>query len=140
MASLPPAPGSPRVPWAWLAADLAAIVLFAASGRSTHEHGLTVTGIAGTAAPFAIACLGAWVVLRAWRSPLRIWPTAVGVWLATVVGGLLLRYLAGGGVAASFQVVTLAVLGILLLVPRLVAAVLARRRRVRSDDGEQAVR
>jgi hypothetical protein len=124
----------------WLAADLAAIALFAASGRSTHEHGLTVAGIAGTAAPFAGACLGAWAVLRAWRSPRRIWPTAAGIWLITVTGGLLLRFLAGGGVAASFQVVTLMVLGALLLTPRLLAAALAGRRRARSGGAEQAVR
>jgi hypothetical protein len=137
MASSSAAAPAPRAPFAWLAADLAAIVLFAASGRSTHEHGLTAAGIAGTAAPFAVACLGAWVALRAWRSPRRIWPTAIGIWLLTVAGGLLLRFVTGGGVALSFQAVTLAVLGALLLVPRLMAAA---RGRVRSGAGAQAVR
>jgi hypothetical protein len=123
----------------WLAVDLAAIVLFAASGRSTHEHGLTAAGIAGTAAPFAAACLIAWAAVRAWRSPLRVWPTGVVIWLGTAGGGLLLRFLTGGGVALSFQLVTVVVLGVLLLVPRLLAAAV-RRRPARSGARGQAVR
>ncbi|WP_294564881.1 DUF3054 domain-containing protein [uncultured Arthrobacter sp.] len=132
-----PAPGL----WPWLAVDIAAIILFAVSGRSTHEHGLSAAGIAATAAPFVAACVAGWMGLRAWRTPRRLWPTGVGIWITTVAGGLLLRFLTGGGVALSFQVVTLVVLGLLLLIPRLlVAAAVRGRGRARSGLANQAVR
>lgn len=127
--------------WPWLAVDVAAILLFAVSGRSTHEHGLSAAGIAATAAPFVVACVAGWLGLRAWRTPRRLWPTGVGIWITTVAGGLLLRFLTGGGVALSFQVVTLVVLGLLLLLPRLlVAAAVRGRGRARSGRANQAVR
>ncbi|MHA7262181.1 DUF3054 domain-containing protein [Arthrobacter sp. TMN-37] len=140
MASPHPASRPAHGLWPWLVVDIAAIILFAASGRSTHEHGLTAAGIAGTAAPFVVACAAGWVGLRAWRNPRRLWPTGVGIWLTTVAGGLLLRFLSGGGVALSFQVVTLAVLGLLLLLPRLLVAAARGRGRARSGRGKQAVR
>ncbi|WP_159801434.1 DUF3054 domain-containing protein [Arthrobacter zhaoguopingii] len=141
MASPHTASGPAHGLWPWLAVDVAALILFAVSGRSTHEHGLSAAGIAATAAPFVVACVAGWVVLRAWRTPLRLWPTGVGIWITTVAGGLLLRFLTGGGVALSFQVVTLAVLGLLLLLPRVLAAAALRgRRRALSGRGNQAVR
>ncbi len=140
MASPHPALRPVHGAWPWLAVDVAAIVLFAVSGRSTHEHGLSAAGIAATAAPFVVACIAAWVGLRAWRTPRRLWPTGVGIWITTAAGGLLLRFLTGGGVALSFQLVTLTVLGLLLLLPRLLAAAAARSRgRARSGRGKQAV-
>jgi hypothetical protein len=116
-----------------LALDLAAIVIFAAAGRNTHEHGLAAAGILITAAPFLIGALIGWAALRAWRRPTALWPTGVGVWLAAVVLGLALRGLAGGGLALSFQIVTFLVLGALLLGWRALAALFIKlrfRRRV----------
>jgi hypothetical protein len=46
-----------------------------------------------------------------------------------VIGGLALRSAFGVGIAVSFQVVTLVVLGILLLLPRVIALLLRRRHR-----------
>ncbi|MFT4469608.1 DUF3054 domain-containing protein [Arthrobacter sulfonylureivorans] len=125
-AGLPLAAGS-------LALDLAAIVLFAAAGRNTHEHGLAVVGILLTAAPFLIGALIGWAVVRGWRRPIALWPTGVAVWLAAVVLGLALRGLAGGGLAVSFQIVTFLVLGALLLGWRALATLFIKlrfRRRV----------
>ncbi|MBG6182739.1 hypothetical protein IWX65_000672 [Arthrobacter sp. CAN_A214] len=122
-----PTPTRSRFPrLGWFAADLGLIVVFAASGRTTHDHGLSPAGILATAAPFLIACTAAWLVLRAWRTPTRVWPTGVGIWIITVLLGLLLRSAAGGGMAVSFQLVALAALGVLLALPRL-AAMLVRR-------------
>lgn len=102
--------------------------MFAATGRSTHESGLAILGILGTAGPFLVAFLLIWGVTRAWRSPGALWPTGVLVWLGTALGGLGLRALIGGGMAASFQLVAIGALGVLLLLPRAVAALLVRRR------------
>ncbi|MBG6190145.1 hypothetical protein IWX64_001081 [Arthrobacter sp. CAN_A212] len=112
----------------WLLADLCLIIAFAATGRSTHESGLAILGILSTAGPFLAACLLTWVVLRVWRSPAVPWPTGVLVWLGTAVGGLAIRALLGGGMAVSFLVVAVVVLGAVLLLPRTVASLVLRRR------------
>lgn len=128
-----PSASRPAVPLrqaaGWLLADLALVVAFAATGRSTHESGLAILGILSTAGPFLAACLLTWAALRVWRSPATPWPTGVLVWLGTAVGGLALRGLFGGGMAVSFLVVAIAVLGVLLMLPRTVATLLLRRRR-----------
>lgn len=120
---------SPAQAAGWLLADLALIVAFATTGRSTHESGLAILGILSTAGPFLAACLLTWAVLRAWRSPATPWPTGVLIWLGTAVGGLALRALSGGGMAVSFLVVATVVLGVVLLLPRTVATLVLRRRR-----------
>lgn len=113
----------------WGAADVVLILVFAASGRRTHEHGVSLAGVLDTAWPFLLAYSLAVLALRAWRSPAALWPTAIVLWLGTVAGGLTLRALAGDGVALSFQVVTLLVLGLFLLLPRGVVGILRRRTR-----------
>jgi hypothetical protein len=123
---------APRVPGravAWSAVDVVLLLVFAASGRRTHEHGVTVVGVLETAWPFLLSYVLASIAIRAWRSPSRIWPTAVVLWVGTVAGGLAVRALSGAGVALSFQIVTLLVLGIFLLVPRAVLGALRGRRR-----------
>jgi hypothetical protein len=113
----------------WSVTDLALLLVFAASGRRTHEHGVSVTGVLETAWPFLLAYLVTAFAARAWRFPASLWPTAVTLWLGTVVGGLALRSLSGGGTAVSFQVVTLLVLGAFLLLPRAVLRRAGQRRR-----------
>ncbi|MCC3274803.1 MULTISPECIES: DUF3054 domain-containing protein [unclassified Arthrobacter] len=115
-----------------LAADLVLIVVFAALGRRSHEHGLALAGILGTALPFAAACLLGWAAARAWRRPVALWPSGVVIWLVTVVAGLGIRALTGGGTATSFMLVTLAVLAVFLLGQRLLwrAGARVRSRRI----------
>lgn len=120
-------------PLTWsLIADLVLIVYFATQGRVTHEETNAVAGALATAWPFLTAAAVGWLVTRAWRAPLALWPQGVVIWLVTVAGGLALRGLSGGGLALSFQVVTLLVLGALLLGHRLLGRGLrhwaARRR------------
>ncbi len=112
----------------WTGVDVVLILAFAVSGRRTHEHGVTFLGVLDTAWPFLAAYAVVNLALRAWRSPSTPWPTAVVLWLATVVGGLLLRAASGEGVALSFQIVTLLVLGTFLVLPRAVVRALRRRR------------
>jgi hypothetical protein len=114
---------------AWCAADVILVLAFAASGRRTHEHGVTVAGVLETAWPFLLAYAVGVLAIRAWRLPAAIRPTGLVLWLGTAVGGLALRALSGGGVAVSFQVVTLLVLGAFLLLPRALARVRRGRRR-----------
>ena len=117
----------------WGAADVVLILVFAASGRRTHERGVSLAGVLDTAWPFLLAYSLAVLALRAWRSPAALWPSAIVLWLGTVAGGLTLRALAGDGVALSFQVVTLLVLGIFLLLPRALVGALRRRRQRRGS-------
>lgn len=128
-ASTPPAGRAPARRIGWAVADVVLILVFAASGRRTHEHGVTVDGVLETAWPFLLAYAVAALAARAWRSPGSPWPTGVLLWLGTVAGGLAVRALSGAGVAAGFQVVTLIVLGVFLVLPRVVLHMVRRRRR-----------
>ena len=123
-----PAPAR-RASIVWGAADVVLVLLFAASGRRTHEHGVTVAGVLDTAWPFLLAYAVAALAVRAGQAPGAPWPTGVVLWLVTVTGGLAVRALSGAGVALSFQIVTLIVLGAFLLLPRVVLRVVRRRRR-----------
>lgn len=111
-----------------LALDVVLIILFAALGRDTHQHGLDPAGILVTASPFLAACLAGRLLLARWQSPASLWPAGAVLWLITVVAGLGIRALFGGGVAPSFAVVTLCVLGAFLLVPRAVNHLVRRKR------------
>ncbi|MCG2622204.1 DUF3054 domain-containing protein [Arthrobacter sp. I2-34] len=121
---------SPAVPA--LIADLAAVVVFAALGRETHEHGLDPAGVLLTAAPFLAGTMIGWLLSRAWRRPLAAWPSGVAIWLCTVVFGLLLRGATGGGLALAFQIVSLITLGVFLVGWRLATLLVIRLRRVRT--------
>ncbi|WP_081882204.1 DUF3054 domain-containing protein [Cryobacterium sp. MLB-32] len=82
-------------------------------GRASHGEGLL--GTLNTWWPFLGGLLIGWLVMRAWRSPQRIVWTGIGIWLATVVGGLLLRVVSGQGVQLSFAIVTTITLGVFLI-------------------------
>jgi hypothetical protein len=111
-----------------LLVDVLCVVVFVATGRSSHAEGLSVLGVLQTAGPF-LAGLGlGWVVARAWRDrwPLR-WRDGLLVWAAAVVGGMVLRDVLGQGTAPSFVVVAAVVLGVLLVGWRATAGALTRR-------------
>ena len=115
---------SPAVPPARVAAlrfilDVACIFIFVVVGRRTHEEPATVAGTIGTAAPFLIALVGAWLGARAWKMP-RALSTGVVLWIVTVVVGMFVRrFVFGDGTATSFVLVTALVLGLLLVGTRL---------------------
>ncbi len=110
------------------AADLACVLVFVAIGRASHHEGGAVTGFLWTAWPFVTGLAVGWVVMRAWQRPLPLVPVGVGVWVATVAGGMVFRIASGQGVAATFVIVALAFLGLFLLGWRL----LAGRARIRT--------
>lgn len=118
------APRSGRRAVAAALLDLVCVLAFVLAGRRSHDEGTALAGIAETAWPF-LAGLGlAWLVLRAWRRPTRLWPTAVLTWLITVAVGLGLRILAGQGASGAFPLVAAGVLALLLVGWRLLARAL----------------
>jgi hypothetical protein len=118
--------------------DAAFVVVFVVIGRRSHAEGLDLPGIAQTAWPLLIALAAGWLVARAWRHPLTVWPTAVVIWVTTVIGGMLLRTVSGQGIELAFVIVAATVLAVFLLgwrlVWRLLAALVRRRSRVRAAD------
>jgi Protein of unknown function (DUF3054) len=96
--------------------DLAAVVVFVAVGRRSHdEDGSVVVGVLKVGAPFAVGLVAGWAVSRAWRDPAAV-RTGLIVWPVTVVVGMLLRRFAfDRGTAASFIVVATIALALLML-------------------------
>ena len=108
--------------------DTFAIVLFVAIGRREHERDSAIAGLVDTAAPFLIALVAAWLVLRAWRRPTDL-RTGVGIWAIVVSGGMLLRrVLFDDGTAASFVIVAALFLALFVVGWRAAYGVIARRR------------
>lgn len=111
------------------ALDAAAVVVFVAVGRRSHdEGGNPVVETLQVAAPFLIALAVGWVVARAWNRPASL-RTGLVVWPVTVALGMVLRHwVFDRGTAASFIVVATIATGVLLLGWRAVASAVARRR------------
>ena len=112
----------------WAALDVVAVIVFVAVGRRNHDEGVSLGGVAGTAAPFLIAVVAGWFASRSWRDPYGRSTIAV-TWLVTVVGGLALRRTVfAEGIATPFIVVATITLGVLLVVGRTLARRLSRSR------------
>lgn len=109
-------------------ADIAAVLVFVAAGRRSHDvGGDVVIGTLEVAAPFLLALGLGWLVARAWRHPYELGTGAV-VWVVTVVVGMLLRRtIFDRGAAASFVLVATLVTGALLIGWRAVAGRFSRR-------------
>mgnify|MGYP001814714456 CR=1 FL=1 len=108
--------------------DTFAIVLFVAIGRREHDRDSAIVGLIETAAPFLIALVAAWLVLRAWKRPTDL-RTGLGVWAIVVIGGMLLRNVVfGDGTAASFVIVAASFLALFVVGWRGAFEVITRRR------------
>nr|WP_211176660.1 DUF3054 domain-containing protein [Pseudonocardia acidicola] len=97
-----------------LAADVVAVVVFAAIGRASHAEADDLLGLLATASPF----LGGLAVV--WATPwVRAHPTGLKAGGAALAGGavlgLLLRAAFTGRLPLSFAVVTVVSLAVLLL-------------------------
>jgi hypothetical protein len=112
----------------WLAsvADGAAILLFAGVGRLSHAEGVTPLGVLEVAWPFLAGGAIGTLAGRIWRRPGSL-PSGAYVWAGTLVGGMPLRALTGGGVQVSFVIVAAVVLAVLLLGWRLLARLALRQ-------------
>lgn len=112
-----------------LGIDLAATLLFVLIGRGSHDAAAGIPGLLTTWWPFAAALLIGWLVTIAWKRPFGpLWPGA-GIWLVTVIGGMLFRTASGQGTAVPFLVVATISLAALLIGWRALAAAVARRNR-----------
>lgn len=106
--------------------DLLLVLVFATIGRATHGGDLTPLGILETAWPFVVACLFGWVVVNLLDDDGFGFRSALVVWLVTLLGGMGLRILAGGGAALPFVLVATLVLAAALFGWRLVAGLVRR--------------
>jgi len=107
--------------------DAALLLLFVLIGRASH--GESLLGVLTTWWPFLAGLSAGWLVTRAWRDPLGIRWTGLGIVAVTVLVGLLLRVASGQGVQLSFVIVTIAVIALFLLGWRAIGVLVRRLRR-----------
>jgi Protein of unknown function (DUF3054) len=107
--------------------DGVAILAFATIGRLSHAEGLSLPGVIEVAWPFLVGGAVGTLAGRIWRRPAAL-SSGAAVWAGTLVGGMLLRWLTGGGVQLSFVVVAGVTLALFLIGWRAVLR-LARVRR-----------
>jgi hypothetical protein len=108
--------------------DAVLVVLFAAVGRASHDSDVWL-GLGRTAWPFLAGLALGWLITRGWRAPFAPLRTGVGVWAATVTGGMLLRAVSGQGTALPFIIVAALTLLLALVGWRVVATIVRRARR-----------
>ncbi|WP_166873504.1 DUF3054 domain-containing protein [Salinibacterium sp. ZJ450] len=111
--------------------DILFVLLFVLIGRREHGSEGALLGFVTTAWPFLTGLAIGWLVTLAWRHPLGVVTPGVGIWLATVAGGMLLRLLSGQGVQFTFIAVAVLALAAFLLGWRLIAHAIRRRRTTR---------
>ena len=109
--------------------DTALVVAFAAIGRRNHEEDPGVTGLIGTAGPFVVGLVVAWLVATAWNKPFDV-RTGLVVWPVTVVVGMIGRRLIGDGTAVSFVIVATLFTGATLVGWRAIRAAIAAKRHI----------
>ncbi|HEY1318971.1 MAG TPA: DUF3054 domain-containing protein [Streptosporangiaceae bacterium] len=102
-------------------ADVCCVLAFIVIGRANHHAGEGLAGMTSTAWPFLAGLAVGEVATRAWRRPTAFAPTGVGVWLATVAFGQVLRAVSGQGTDLVFIGISALFLGLFLFGWRLVA-------------------
>jgi hypothetical protein len=103
-----------------IAIDVVLVVVFAVVGRASHGEALNLGGVLATGWPFLVGCLigsvlGCLVLRLSWLRE------GLLVWAITVVVGLLLRGITGGGLAMGFLIVATIVLAVFLIGWRMIA-------------------
>lgn len=118
-----------------LAGDVLFVLIFAASGRSTHERDSPVLGVLDTAWPFLVGLAAGWILVAVFADGLRtramfaLVPAGLIVWFNTLALGMILRAVTDQGTAASFMAVAAGFLLATLGGWRLIAQVVTRLRR-----------
>ena len=107
--------------------DIALVIAFAALGRASHDSDI-LAGLWQTAWPFLTGLAVGWLVTLAWRAPTAPVRTGLGIWAATVIGGMLLRAASDQGTAWPFIIVATLTLLVLLVGWRALASLSARLR------------
>ena len=117
-----------------VAADMTAVVVFAAIGRVSHHEPDGLLPLLGTASPFLAGLATAWVHPALRHDPVRLRSGLIALGGAAGVG-LLLRAGFEGQLPLTFATITVVTLGLLLVGWRGLSAVVARQAlmKVRSD-------
>jgi hypothetical protein len=119
-----------RIPALAFAADIVAVIVFAAVGRASHAEPGDVLGLLATLAPFAVGLVAAWAtpVVRARPAGL---PAGLVVVAGTVAVGLLLRFAFTERMPLSFAIVSVLSLTVLMIGWRALSFAVSRRARDR---------
>ncbi len=112
--------------------DVILVVVFVLIGRGSHKEDLSFIGILTTLWPFLVGLLLGWFVTRSWNAPLRVFWNGFGIWLMTVLFGMILRAVSGQGLQLSFVAVAAIVLAVFLLGWRAIARLVTQPRRGRA--------
>jgi hypothetical protein len=115
-----------RIPALAFAADVIAVVVFAAVGRISHAEAESLTGLLATAAPFLAGLVVSWATPAVRANPVAIRAGAV-VLAGTAVLGLLLRAVFTWRLPLSFVVVTVVSLAVLLIGWRALSLLVSHR-------------
>ncbi|MDN5853670.1 MAG: DUF3054 domain-containing protein [Actinomycetia bacterium] len=117
-----------RVDKRGVAFDALAVVVFVAIGRLQHDgaDAFAPLDALNTLWPFLGGLLVAVLVIGSAAAEYAKVPTGVAVAAITAACGLALRYASGQGIALSFAIVTVVVLGVLMCGWRCLAKVSAR--------------
>ena len=99
-------------------ADVTLVAVFVLVGRETNGGGLLT--IAANIAPFIAGLTIGWIGMRAWRAPAQLAPIGLGVYIITVLAGMIIRAI-GQEVESGFVLVSAVVLGLFLLGWRAIA-------------------
>jgi DUF3054 family protein len=108
--------------------DLVCVLVFVAIGRTVHDHGLKLAGIASTAWPFLSGLAVGWAVVVATRRGATSFAGGTLVCISTVAVGMVFRVVSGQGTAFAFVLVALGFLGLGMVGWRVVAAGFRRMR------------
>ena len=113
--------------WTSALADGLAVSAFAVIGRLSHGELTDLAGTWHTVWPFLAGAAVGTVVSRSWRHPGSL-SGGLAIWGCTLIGGMLLRVLAGDTIAVSFVVVAAVTLAVLILGWRAIRHLLTRSR------------
>ena len=117
---------------AFLVFDLAVVISFAVFGRNTHNEALGLAATLGTAAPFLMGLIAAWLVPQLRRQPGRIASGAAIAVLVTGIGLIARVNLFSDGISGAFPYVAAGYLGGLMVAGRALPVVY-RRVRLNAD-------
>lgn len=95
--------------------DAVLVLIFAATGRSSHGEANSLGGILTTLWPFWLGLALGHVIAYRWHRPLAVNWTGIVLWASTVAFGLLFRVVSGQGAALTFVMVATLVLGVFLM-------------------------
>lgn len=117
-----------KAPWWSFVIDFVLVMAFVLIGRRSHDESDALSGILTTAWPFLSGLVIGWLGLVGFRWPFVTVISGALVAFATVFVGMLLRSSTDQGVAVSFVIVAVIVLGVFLIGWRALAILLAKRR------------